>query len=56
MFDECSLQVTWYNVSGKRCVVDVRDGRQRDVKVFINKCAGNGIKFTRLGRCTVDYV
>ena len=35
----------------------VRDaGRQEDVKVFFYKEAcGNGIKFTRLGRCTVDY-
>ena len=34
---------------------DVRDGQQEDVKVFIKKRGGNGIKFTRLGRCTVDY-
>ena len=45
----------WYNASGKRCVDDVRDGRQEDVKVFIKKRGGNGIKFTRLGRCTVAY-
>ena len=38
-----------------RCVDDDRDGRQEDVKVFIKKRGGNGIKFTRLGRCTVDY-
>ena len=31
-------------------------GRQEDVKVFIKKRGGNGIKFTRLGRCTVDYL
>ena len=31
-----SLQVTWYKASGKRCVDDVRDGRQEDVKVFRN--------------------
>ena len=53
--DDGSLQITWYNVSGKRCVDDVRDGWQEDVKVFIKKRGGNGIKFTRLGRCTVDY-
>ena len=35
---------------------DVRDGRQEDVKVFIKKRGGNGIKFTRFGRCTVDYL
>ena len=34
---------------------DFRDGRQEDVKVFIKKRGGNGIMFTRLGRCTVDY-
>jgi len=54
-FDEGSLQITWYNASGKRCVDDVRDGRQEDVKVFIKKCGWNGIKFTSLGGCTVDY-
>ena len=31
-----------------RCVDDVRDGRQEDVKVFIKKRGGNGIEFTRL--------
>ena len=41
---------------GKRCVDDVRGGRQEDVKVFIKKRGRNGIKFTRLGRCTVDYL
>ena len=51
-----SLQVTWYNASGKRCVDDVRDGRQEDVKVFTKKRGGDGIKFTRLGRCTVIYL
>ena len=45
----------WYNASGKRCVDDVRDGQQ-DVTVFIKECGGNGIEFTILGRCTVDYV
>ena len=45
----------WYNASGKRCVVDVCDSWQEYVKVFIKKCGGNGIEFTRLGRCTVDY-
>ena len=55
MFDDGSLQITWYNASGKRCVDDVRDGRQEDVKDFIKKHGGNGIKFTRLGRCTVGY-
>ena len=54
-FDDGCLQITWYNASGKRCVDDVRDGRQEDVKVFIKKRGGDGIKFTRLGRCTVDY-
>ena len=44
----------WYNASGKRCVDDVHDGRQEYVKVFM-KCGGNGIKFTKLGRCTVHY-
>ena len=44
-----------FRSGGKRCVDDVRDGQQEDVKVFIKKCGGNGIKFTRLGRCTVDY-
>ena len=55
-FDDGYLQITWYNASGKRCVDDVRDGRQEDVKVFKKKRGGNGNKFTRLGRCTVDYV
>ena len=54
-FDNGCLQIAWYNASGKRCVDGVRDGRQEDVKVFIKKRGGNGIKFTRLGRCTVDY-
>ena len=39
-FDDGSLQITWYNASGKRCVDDVRDGRQEDVKVFIKKRDG----------------
>ena len=54
-FDDGCLQITWYNASVKRCVDDVHDGRQEDVKVFIKKCGGNRIKFTRLGGCTVDY-
>ena len=54
-FDDGSLQITWYNASGKRRVDDVRDGRQEDVMVFIKKRGGNGIKFTRLGGCIVDY-
>ena len=54
-FDNGCLQIIWNNASGKRCVNDVRDGRQEDVKVFIKKRGANGIKFTRLGRCTVDY-
>ena len=33
-FDDGSLQITWYNASGKRCVDDVRDGRQEDVMCF----------------------
>ena len=45
----------WYNASGKRCVDDVCDGQQEDVKVFIKNRGGNGIEFTRLGRCAVDY-
>ena len=52
-FDNGSLQIMWYNASGKRCADDVHDGRQEDVKVFMKKRGGNGIKFTRLGRCTV---
>ena len=54
-FDDGCLQITWYNASGKRCVDDVHDGRHEDVKVFIKERGGNGIKFTRLGKCTVDY-
>ena len=50
-----SLQITWYSASGKSYVDDVHDGRREDVKVFIKKRGGNGIKFTRLGRCTVYY-
>ena len=46
----------WYNANGKRCVDDVCDGQQEDVKVFIKKHGGNGIEFTRLGRCTVDLL
>ena len=46
--------ITWYNAGGKRCVDDVRDGRQEDVTVFIKKRGENGIEFTRLGWCTVD--
>ena len=44
----------WYNASGKRCVDDVHDDWQEDVKVFIKKCGGNGIEFTKLGGCTVE--
>ena len=40
---------------GKRCVDNVCDGQHEDDKVFMKKCGGNGIEFTRLGRCTVDY-
>ena len=50
------LTITWYNASGTRCVDAVRDGRQENVKVFIKKRGGNGIRFTRLGRCTVHYL
>ena len=39
----------WYSASGKRCVDDIRDGRQEDVTVLIKKRIGNGIEFTRLG-------
>ena len=39
-FDDGSLQITWYSASGKRCVDDVRDCRQEDVKVFIKKRDG----------------
>ena len=35
--DEGCLQTTWYNARGNRCVDDVRDGLQEDVKVFIKK-------------------
>ena len=65
-FDDGCLQIRWYNASGKRCVDDVRDGQQEDVKVFTKKRGGKIINsasakscerptFTRLGRCTVDY-
>ena len=47
--------MTWHNVSGKRYVDDVRDGRQEDVKVLIKKCGGNGFEFTRVGGCTIEY-
>ena len=36
-FDDGSLQIMWYNASGKRCVDDVHDSQQEDVKVFIKK-------------------
>ena len=36
-FDDGSLQIMWYNASGKRCVDDVCDSQQEDVKVFIKK-------------------
>ena len=52
-FDDGSLQITRNNVSCKRCVDDVRECQQEDVKVFIGK--SGGIEFTRLGGCTVDY-
>ena len=51
-FDDGNLQITWYNTSGKRCV---DDGQQNDVRIFIKKHGGNGIKFTRLGGCTAYY-
>ena len=38
-----------------RCVGDVRDGRQEDVKVFIKKRGGNEIEFRSHDRCTVYY-
>ena len=34
---------------------DAHDGWQEAVMVFMKKHGGNGIKFTRLGRCTIDY-
>ena len=35
-FDDGCLQIRWYNASAKRCVDDVRDGRQEDVNpVFV---------------------
>ena len=37
-----------------RDVLLIRDGRQEDVKVFTVKRGGNGIEFTRLGKCNVD--
>ena len=39
--DGC-LQITWYNASGKRCVDDVRDGRQEDVKFSQRSVVGMG--------------
>ena len=53
-FYNCSLQITWYNASSKRCV-DVGGGRQEDVKIVIQKCGGDGIEFTRFRRCTLNY-
>ena len=47
-FNDGSLQITWYNASGKRCV-----DRQDHVKLFIKKHGGNAIKFTIPGRWTV---
>ena len=44
-----------YNASSKRCVDDVGDGRQEDVKIVIQKCGRDGIKFTRFHGCTLDY-
>ena len=55
-FNSGSLQVTWYNANGKRRVDDVGDGRQEDVKVFIKKRSGNGIKFTRLADALLIHV
>ena len=52
-FYNCSLQTTWYNASSKRCVDDVGDGQQEDVKIVIQKCGGDGIEFTRFHRCTL---
>ena len=61
-FYNCSLQTTWYNASCKRCVDDVGDGRQEDVKSVRQKCGGDGIEFTRFrrsfktGELRVDWV
>ena len=41
--------------SRKRCVDDVGDGRQEDVKIVMQKCGGDGIKFTKFRRCTLNY-
>ena len=38
-----------------RCVDDVGDGRQEDAKIFIQKCGGDGIEFTRFCRCTLNH-
>ena len=54
-FYNCSLQTMWYNASSKRCVDDVDDGWQEDVKIVIQKCGGDGIMFTRFCRCTLNY-
>ena len=51
-FYSCSLQTMWYNASSRRCV---DDDRQEDVKIVIQKCGGDGIKFTRFCRCTLNY-
>ena len=40
----------------KRCVDDVRDGQQEDVKVFMKMRGENRIEFARLDGCTVQYV
>ena len=54
-FYNCSLQTTWYNARIKRCVDDVGDDRQEDVKIVIQMCGGDGIEFTRSRRCTLNY-
>ena len=40
----------------KRCVDDVRDGQQEDVKVFMKTRGENRIEFARLDWYTVQYV
>ena len=45
----------WHNASSKRCVDDVGDGQQEEFKIVIQKCGGDGIKFTRFRRCTLNY-
>ena len=38
----------WYNAHNKGCNDEACKGQQEDVKVFIDKHGGNGIKFRKL--------